>query len=143
MVKNVLILVFICYFALLFSACSFNPGRTNNVKVTIGESTVFTKGEIQRAVNTVIRKFKSFKGCDLTDLWYNQEQQEESSDTVTDIDTGKEISNDNTITLFSNFNVDASGGDGGFEPNSTCTDWSWTLIRDSQSGAWRVNDWGY
>ncbi|MDR3277336.1 MAG: hypothetical protein LBT12_01065 [Oscillospiraceae bacterium] len=45
--------------------------------------------------------------------------------------------------LLSDFEVDASGGDGSLNPNSTYTDWSWILTRDSSSAEWRVDTWGY
>jgi hypothetical protein len=45
--------------------------------------------------------------------------------------------------LLSDFNVDSSGGDGSLNPNSTYGGWNWILIRDSKTGNWRVDDWGY
>lgn len=50
---------------------------------------------------------------------------------------------ENVIVLLSNFDVDSSGGDGSFEPNSTQSKWNWILIRDSKTDHWRVDDWGY
>jgi hypothetical protein len=53
------------------------------------------------------------------------------------------VESENVIVLFSDFSVDASGGDGSFNPNETYTNWSWILIRDRPNGNWRVDDWGY
>ncbi|WP_175403499.1 MULTISPECIES: hypothetical protein [Bacillaceae] len=32
---------------------------------------------------------------------------------------------------------------GGWEPNKTMDDFSWTLVRDSKNGKWRIKDGGY
>ncbi|PGS54261.1 hypothetical protein COC46_05660 [Bacillus sp. AFS041924] len=53
------------------------------------------------------------------------------------------IKEKNVLVLFSTFKVDSAGGDGSWEPNSTQSDFSWTLIRDSKKGKWRVDDTGY
>jgi hypothetical protein len=50
---------------------------------------------------------------------------------------------ENVIVLMSDFDVDSSGAQEGFNPNSTYSDWNWILIRDSKSGNWRVVDWGH
>ena len=46
------------------------------------------------------------------------------------------------IILVSTFEVDASGGDGSLNPNSTYTGWQWILVR-SANGAWEHRDHGY
>ncbi|MDQ0230196.1 DUF4829 domain-containing protein [Metabacillus malikii] len=120
-------------------------GKVNQVQVTIGESNKFTDEEINEAVVAVKKKFHAFQGCTLTELWYSEE---ESNERVIDYlnygtETPNEIKEDNIIVLLSNFDVNSSGGDGSFEPNSTQTKWQWILIRDSATDKWRVEDWGY
>ncbi|OIJ14570.1 hypothetical protein BKP37_08055 [Anaerobacillus alkalilacustris] len=53
------------------------------------------------------------------------------------------IKEENVIILLSNFDVNSSGGDGSFEPNSSESNWKWILIRDSKTDNWRVDDWGH
>ncbi len=120
-------------------------GKTNNVQVSIGESTKFTEKEIDEAIGSVKKKFMSFQGCKLTELWYSESK---SDRLIKDyLQYGKGSSNgikeENVMVLLSNFEVNSSGGDGSFEPNSTQSDWQWILIRDSKSDRWRVDDWGY
>ena len=50
---------------------------------------------------------------------------------------------ENVIVLLSNFDVDDSGDNYVLTPNSTYSDYSWTLIRDSKSSAWRIDESGY
>lgn len=120
-------------------------GRTNDATVTIGESENFSKKEINDAVECVKKKFRSFEGCNLTELWYDEDK---SNDLVKDyLKYGRGSENgsnaENVIVLMSNFNVNSAGGDGSFEPNSTMSNWQWVLIRDSKISEWQVDTWGY
>ncbi|WP_053075096.1 hypothetical protein [Ornithinibacillus californiensis] len=119
-------------------------GKTSNVQVSIGDSSKFTEKEINEAVDAVKKKFRSFEGCELTDLWYSEAESDRySRDYLTYGKGSDDMKDENVIVLLSNFIVDASGGDGSFNPNSTYVDWQWILVRDSKSDKWRVDDWGY
>lgn len=125
--------------------CCQNAGKSNNAVIDIGKSTKFSNKEIQSAADCVKNKFRDFKGCKLTKLWYDEKSSEKQVEGY--ISNGKGSKNgaksENVIVLLSDFNVDSSGGDGGFNPNSTYNDWCWILIRDSKTGDWKVDDWGY
>jgi hypothetical protein len=101
-------------------------------------------GKTDNAV-VVIGKFRSFKGCNLTKLWYDEEKSNLSIEGY--LQNGKGSMNgakaENVIVLLSNYDVDSSGGDGSLNPNSTYSYWSWTLIRNSKTSDWKVDDWGY
>lgn len=43
------------------------------------------------------------------------------------------------IVILSSFDVDLSGGDGSFNPNSTYDNWNWILVRND----WEQVDHGY
>lgn len=120
-------------------------GRSRDVQVSIDESAKFSKEEINEAVVSVKRKFLSFKGCELTEIWYTEDESNKIAEDYLKYGKGSEksIDPDNVIGLVSNFDVDSSGGDGSLEPNSTYTEWNWILIRDGKSKKWRVDDWGY
>ena len=129
--------LFLCFG---FSAC----GK----REIIGDdsSQKFSDAEITSAENAVIKKIEDFKGCDLVNLYYDEEK---SNNAVEDyMSNGSKgsvngVENNNIIVLFSDFKVDSKGGDGSFNPNSTYTDWMWILIRDSETSEWEVDDWGY
>ncbi len=137
MTKKILILCFVLCVITSFSACSPNYGKTDNVNIIIDESTVFTKDEIQNAANTIIKKFKDFKGCELIDLWYNQEEQERKAYTAKD-KNGEKVSEDNIIILFSSFYAGPAAAEEGFNPDTTYKRWYWVLTRDSKTSKWRV-----
>jgi len=142
--KRALMIVLVFTLCLGLSSC-VKSKTTNNVKIDYGTSTVFSDSEIKSAVNTVIKKFKDFKGCDLQKLYYDEEK---SNDVVQGYMSGGKgsingVKEENVIVLFSDFRVDSSGGDGSLNPNSTYTDWNWILIRDSKTSEWKVDGWGY
>ncbi len=136
----------LCVILLIFSleACS-QAGKTSQAAVSIEKSDKFTEQEINDAVSRVKEKFKDFKGCTLTRLWYDEEKS--NSFIKGYMSNGKGSVNgvkaENVIVLLSDFKVDSSGHEGGFNPNSTYSDWNWILIRDSKTDSWRVDDWGY
>jgi hypothetical protein len=100
---------------------------------------VYREQEIDDAKDIVKRKFKSeFKGCVLTDLWYDEDVSISSSDEWT-----KQYNADEAIVLLSNFDVDSSGGDGSLNPNETYTDWQWILVRNKENSKWTLKTWGY
>ena len=139
--------MFICLLMIVFSftSCTPNPGKTNNAIVALGESEKFSKEEVQAAADCVLKKFKDFVGCDLKKLWYDEEKSNTQVDGYMLSGRGSVngVDKENVIILFSDFYVDSTGGEGSFNPNFTYTGWNWILIRDSKTGDWRVDDWGY
>lgn len=131
---------------MLFSlaGCS-SDHRGNDAKVTIGKSEKFSEEEINDSVECTKEKFKSFKGCTLTNIWYDEEKSNKLAQSYLEYGGGYEAGNtaDNVVVLMSNFEVDSSGGDGSLEPNSTYTDWQWDLVKNIKTGKWEVVDWGY
>lgn len=140
------VISFFSIILIVFSLVGCNPaGKTNDTKVTIGKSVNFSEKEIEYATECVKEKFKNFQGCNLTDLWYDEDKSNTLVDDYLKYGLGSENGStaENVIVLMSNFNVGFSGGDGSFEPNSTYADWQWILVRDSKTSKWKVDDWGY
>ena len=137
---------FLCVISVVFSlaACK-QAGRTDNVTVNIDKSSKFSEEEINNAINCVMKKFKDFKGCNLTKLWYDEEKSNNFTEEYLKGGRGSinGVKAENVIVLLSNFDVDSSGAAGGFNPDSTYSDWNWILIRDSKTSKWRVDDCGY
>ena len=89
-------------------------------------------------MDIVVEHFQgSFKGCTLTDLWYEDSKSVPASD-----GWAKQYDSDESIVLFSKFDVDSTGGDGSLNPNSTYTNWQWILVRN-RGGKWDLKTWGY
>ena len=113
-------------------------GNTKNVKITDYSSEIYSDAEIDSAIDVAIDYFeKYFDGCTLTKITYW------GDDKLDDFQEFAERNNaDDVIVLISDFEVDASGGDGSLEPNSTYTDWNWILVR-TDGGQWEHVDHGY
>ncbi|PEJ53808.1 hypothetical protein CN692_21100 [Bacillus sp. AFS002410] len=129
-------------FIVVVSSILFYKHKTDaeTVKVKIGQSSHFSKDEIKAAVSTVKEKFKGYKGCSLTELKYSEKDSLAIAKDYMNFGGGDEtvVGDKNVIVLLSNFKVDSSGGDGSWKPNSTQTRYTWTLIRNSEKGKWRV-----
>ena len=127
------VLTMACMFCL--SACG---GNAKNVKITDYSSKIYSNAEIESAIDVAIDYFeKNFNGCTLTEITYL------GDDELADYQEFAESNNaDDVIVLVSSFDVDASGGDGSLNPNSTYENWNWILIRNN-GGKWKHIDHGY
>ena len=125
--------VLVCVLSLV--ACG---GNAKNVKITDYSSKIYADAEIGNAIDVAIRYFeKNFEGCTLTEITYL------GDDKLDDWQEFAERNNaDEVIVLVSTFEVDASGGDGSLNPNSTYTKWNWILVR-TDGGKWMHVDHGY
>ncbi|MFR4163783.1 MAG: DUF4829 domain-containing protein [Paraclostridium sordellii] len=140
------LIFFMGIFLIVFSLVGCNQaGKTDNIKVNIGEYEKFSEKEINQAIDSVKVKFKGFKGCKLTDIWYDEKKSDKLTQDYMEYGGGKEnhTKKENVIVFLSKFEVGSEGGDGSLEPNSTYTDWQWVVIRDNKTGKWKVNQWGY
>ena len=128
-----IVLAIVCVIGLV--ACG---GSTKNVKITDYSSEMYTDVEIENAIDVAINYFeKNFEGCTLTEITYL------GDDKLDDWQEFAERNNaDDVIVLVSSFDVDASGGDGSLNPNSTYTNWKWILVR-TNGGKWEHVDHGY
>ena len=128
-----MVLVLVCAIGLV--ACG---GNTKNVRIIDYSSEMYSDAEIENAIDVVINYFeKNFEGCTLTEITYL------GDDKLDDWQEFAERNNaDDVMVLVSSFNVDASGGDGSLNPNSTYTNWQWILVR-TNGGKWEHVDHGY
>lgn len=128
-----MVLALVCVIGLV--ACG---GNTKNVRIIDYSSEMYSDAEIENAIDVVINYFeKNFEGCTLTEITYL------GDDKLDDWQEFAERNNaDDVMVLVSSFNVDASGGDGSLNPNSTYTNWKWILVR-TNGGKWEHVDHGY
>lgn len=132
---------------LLLTLCACG-GDVSAVKITAVPSEYFTESEINDAIQVIITEFRfSWSGCTLTEISYAgddvnaREAQYYLEQHYADYSAvwGEY---DQMLILTSSFDVDQSGGDGSFNPNSTYTGWKWLLVK-SGNGPWRHVDHGY
>ena len=118
---------------------------TNNVKIDYGTSAIYTKEDMDSAIDQIKETFKSFEGCELHSLSYSSDDvclDEEIIAWMNDL----ESANDNKqvftqcIMFNSSFRSPEKGG-GAWNPNEEYT-WSWWLAR-SEGGEWKLMTYGY
>ncbi len=113
-------------------------GNAKNVKITEYTSEKYSNDEIKDAIDVAIDYFtKEFEGCTLTEITYLGDDENDDWQEFADRNNATDV-----IVLVSSFDVDASGGDGSLNPNSTYTDWKWILVR-TDGGKWKHVDHGY
>ncbi|MBE6023312.1 MAG: DUF4829 domain-containing protein [Cellulosilyticum sp.] len=129
-----LILCF-CLIVVIFSSATYYKRYKNNTPtIEISTSTKFSQDEIQQAIDCVQTNF-SFPACTLTKLWYDEAKSNELI-TLNSMDT------ENSIMIFSNFDVDGSGDNPVLTPNSTYTNYMWFLIREDTNSDWTIDHFG-
>ena len=122
--------------SVLLSGCK--GGNASQVQVITGESVLFTEREIEQAMETAMNHFRrEFDGCTMTKIAYMEEKSAPAAK-----EWAQQYGAEEAIVLYSSFDVDASGGDGSLNPNSTYTNWQWVLTRDA-GGEWVLRTWGY
>ena len=120
----------------LLTACG--GGNISEVGRKMGESAHYSKAEIARAMDQVEDHFRNeFDGCKLLDLRYDEEKTRAEAE-----GWAQQYGADEAIVLYSDFEVDSSGGDGSLNPDSTYRNWKWVLIRNRRE-AWELITWGY
>lgn len=132
--KKILCMLFL--FSLVLSACG--GGNASQVQTVVGESAIFTQREIEAAMEAAMNHFrKEFDGCTMTRIEYNEEKSAAAA-----MEWAEQYGAEEGIVLYSVFDVDASGGDGSFTPNSTYRNWQWVLTRNKGDN-WVLRTWGY
>ena len=51
--------------------------------------------------------------------------------------------NQELIVVLLTFDTDEKGGDDGFNPNDTYTNWQWHLVKTADKKSWEIINWGY
>ena len=133
--KKLVSFILICVLVLGLAGCR---GEAKDVTVDPSESKIYTQAEIDDAMDVAIRYFKKyFSGCTLTEIAYIGDDKLDGY-----IEFAERHDADDVIVFISSFDVDASGGDGSLNPNSTYTGWNWILVRND-GGNWKHVDHGY
>lgn len=135
--KRMILLTVILVICMVLCACS-RGGNASEVQMITGDSELFTQREIEQAMETAMNHFRrEFDGCTMTKIEYN-----ESKSKAAALEWAVSYEADEAIVLYSSFDVDASGGDGSLNPNSSYHNWQWILTRDA-GGNWVLRTWGY
>ena len=139
------IVIYLSMILMIFSLVGCNQNnKPTNIKVDIGESTKFSKEEIDNAVDCLKRSF-DFEACTLTKIYYNEEISNTAVEDYLQFGNGSvnKVKAENVIVLLSDFDVDNSGDNPVLNPGETYTNYNWILIRDDKNSNWKVDDCGF
>ena len=139
------IVIYLSMILMIFSLVGCNQNnKSTNIKLDIGESTKFSKEEIDNAVDCLKRSF-DFEACTLTKIYYNEEISNTAVEDYLQFGNGSvnKVKAENVIVLLSDFDVDNSGDNPVLNPGETYTNYNWILIRDDKSSDWKVDDCGF
>lgn len=118
---------------------SIADGHTFSTAISMDEENpVYSEEEVNEAI-AIVRKYfrKNFRGCELIELNYNEEDSKEAFD-----EWAKQYNAEEAIILTSVFITNSKGGDGSLEPNSTYDNWQWILTKSGEEN-WTLQTWGY
>lgn len=139
------IFTYLSMILMIFSLVGCNQNnKSTNIKLDIGESTKFSKEEIDNAVDCLKRSF-DFEACTLTKIYYNEEISNTAVEDYLQFGNGSvnKVKAENVIVLLSDFDVDNSGDNPVLNPGETYTNYNWILIRDDKNSDWKVDDCGF
>lgn len=139
------IVIYLSMILMIFSLVGCNQNnKSTNIKLDIGESTKFSKEEIDNAVDCLKRSF-DFEACTLTKIYYNEEISNTAIEDYLQFGNGSvnKVKAENVIVLLSDFDVDNSGDNPVLNPGETYTNYNWILIRDDKNSDWKVDDCGF
>lgn len=141
--KKIVIYLSMILMIFLLVGCNQN-NKPTNIKLDIGESTKFSKEEIDNAVDCLKRSF-DFEACTLTKIYYNEEISNTAVEDYLQFGNGSvnKVKAENVIVLLSDFDVDNSGDNPVLNPGETYTNYNWILIRDGKNSDWKVDDCGF
>ena len=141
--KKMLLTMFCLMMLFLFVGCG--KGNVSKVKVDYGTSSIYSKEDMDAAIEVIKKQFSTFEGCELHNLSYKSDEESNNADNIAwmnDLEKGdhdKEVFVQ-CIAFDSSFRSPIKGG-GAWNANEEYT-WSWWLAR-SEGGEWKLMTWGY
>ena len=135
------IITFLCFLS-VFSLVGC--GKAKNLVIDYGKSSIYTKEDMDEAVEAIKKQFSSFERCELHSLSYTSDDVCNNEDNIAWMNE-LEKANDNKevftqcIAFDSSFQSPKNGG-GAWNANKEYT-WTWWLAR-SEGGTWKLMTWG-
>lgn len=114
------------------------PGNIDNLKVTLGSSDLYTKKELQSAVDYILGKFQvEFVDCVMTELNYDEAFSLSQCQVWAD-----QYDADEAIVFTCTFNTTENYQELVMEPGQVCEGYNWILTRN-EGEDWTLQTWGY
>lgn len=89
--KKIITVMLCIVLVLLFAGCGKN-GDTSKVEIDYGASSVYSKAEIDSAIEIIKKQFASFEGCELHSLSYMPDEECNNADMAISVPVPKDLS---------------------------------------------------
>lgn len=139
-IKKKILIGFILLFVIGIGIILFGEKKENikGAKIIIGESLIYSKEEINEAIDVVLEEFKNYPAS-LRRLEYNEEKSIVSSK-----EWARQYGVDEAIVLYSDFKTYTGSKPykSGLDSNKEYQNWSWVLVRTNKEN-WKLKTNGY
>lgn len=117
-------------------------GNTAEVKIDYGASSIYTKADMDEAIELIKTKFASWEGCELHSISYKSDEcnRKENIEWLNSIGN-RDTEYTQCIELLSDFYSSKTSG-GSWNGDYEYTDCQWWLAR-TDGGEWHLLTWGY
>ena len=136
--KKIITVTLCIVLVLLFAGCGKN-GDTSKVEIDYGASSIYSKEEIDSAIEIIKKQFALFEGCELHRLSYMTDEECNNADNIEWMNDLRTDDNKEAFTqciAFESSFCSLKKGGGTWEANEEYT-WSWWLAR-SEGGEWNL-----
>lgn len=141
---------FLTALLLIFSVVTVHAAPVNleEVKINYGNSKIFSRQDIDDAVQIIADQFGKWEGCKLHNIRYygDDVNNQENLDWLNNLSKARNLNKKFTqcIAFVSDFYVSKDAADKTtFEPDSEYKDWQWWLARANSNEDWYLLTFGY
>ena len=130
---------------LVLSLVGCSKANMSKVKIDYGTSSIYSKEDMDSAIQLIKEEFSDWKGCELHSISYSSDDEcsEENIAWMNDLANWQTPNSAFTqcIMFTSDFHSPKHGG-GAWNANQEYTDWQWWLAR-MDNGRWYLLTYGY
>ena len=122
-------------------------GCKRQVTIDYGTSTLYTKADMDAAIQLIRQEFDTWKGCELHSIRYLSDDScnDKNLSWMNELAAarGQDATFTQCIFFESSFHSPKKGEDAGaWNPDEEYTGWQWCLAR-TEGGPWKLMTWGY
>ncbi len=125
--------------------CGKKDAGSGEVKIDYGNSSLYTKEDMDEAIGKIKDEFNTWEGCELHSISYTSDDQcnDENIAWMNELEEANDASEvfSQCIKFTSSFHSPKEGG-GAWEADKEYEDYEWWLAR-SDGGSWKLMTFGY
>lgn len=124
---------------LLLQGCS-NGGDVSKVQIDYGQSSIYSREDMDSAIQKIKEEFKTWKGAKLLSVSYTDDKRaEEELSYCNELKDGADFSE---CIVFESVFHSPKKDSGAWNPDQDYTGWQWYLARSGKED-WELLTWGY